>query len=317
MDETKQRGPIFVVGCPRSGTTLLQYMLRAHPRISLPTSESHFFIPLYRNKSAYGNLSSVESMGNLLTEMYKWQGGFFDEEMHGIKFDVEALANEFHRRGVNTVEGVIAAVFEKNALGEGKARWGDKTPYYALHLPTILEMFPDAQVIHLIRDGRGVAWSLMDRKYDFKVYSAYIAAKYWQQYVEAARSAGSRLGKRIYLEIKYEDLLEEPEEQLRKVCEFLGEEYSPALLEYEKPSETTHTLLHKPVQKSNVNKWRRLMTRSQIRIFEGGAGHTLTSFGYELVTSGKTLPKPIRALFRFHNLLASWWYRHRKSWKSE
>jgi len=317
MNEKKQGGPIFIVGCPRSGTTLLQYMLRVHPRISLPTGESHFFIPLYKNKLAFGNLDNVESIKKFLTELYKRGGGFIDEDMHGINFDVIAYANEFHKRGVNTVEGLIAAVFEKNALGEGKVRWGDKTPYYALHLPTILEMFPDAQVIHLIRDGRGVAWSLMDRKHDFKVYSAYIAAKYWQQYVEGARISGSKLGKQVYLEIRYEDLLEAPDSQLQKVCEFLGEAYSPALLEYEKPSETTHTLLHKPVQKDNINKWRRLMTRSQIRIFEAGAGDTLTSFGYELVTSGKTLPKPIRALFRFHNWMASWWYRHRKSWKSE
>ncbi|HUW28689.1 MAG TPA: sulfotransferase [Sulfuriferula sp.] len=317
MGETKRGGPIFIVGCPRSGTTLLQFMLRAHPRISLPTGESHFFIPMYRNRHAYGNLDNVASIENLLTEIYTRSTGFFDEDMPGITFDATALANEFRERGINSVEGIIAAVFEKNALGEGKVRWGDKTPYYALHLPTILEMFPDAQVIHLIRDGRGVAWSLMDRRHDFRVYNAYIAAKYWQQYVEAARNSGCKLGRQIYLEIRYEDLLEAPDKQLQKICEFLGEAYSPALLEYEKPSETTHTLLHKPVQKDNIDKWRRLMTKSQIKIFEAGAGDTLTSFGYELVTSGKPLPKPIRALFRLHNLVASWWYRHRKSWQSK
>lgn len=317
MDNDKKDGPIFIVGSPRSGTTLLQYILRAHPRICLPTGESGFFIPLYRNRHAYGNLSSIESIRNLLIDMQSHNRDFLDGDLHGIKFDPDELSIEFHAIGINSVSRIIASVFDKNAKAEGKVRWGDKTPYYALHLPTLLEMFPNAQIIHLIRDGRGVAWSLMDRKHDFKVYNAYHAGKYWQQYVEAARSSGQMLGDQTYLEARYEDLLENPEIELQKICQFLGETYSPALLSYKKPPETTHTLLHKPLQKDNSDKWRRRMTQQQIRIFESAAGDTLKEFGYDLVTSREPFPKPVRAIFRLHNLVFGWWNRNKKSWKSE
>lgn len=308
-------GPIFIIGSPRSGTTLLQYMLRAHPRISLPTGESHFFIPIYRNRNAYGDMANLQSLTNLLTEMQMRHGHFLDGDLHGIQFDPKSLAREFHQEGIKSVAGVMAAVFDKNAKAEGKARWGDKTPYYALHLPTLLEMFPDAQFVHLVRDGRGVAWSLMDRRHDFKVYNAYQAAKYWQQYVETARESGRALGEDIYLETRYEDLLNDPESELKKICAFLGEAYSPALLDYQRPPETTHTLLHKPIQKDNSEKWRRKLSRSQIRLFESGAGVTLRAFGYAPLTSAKPYPRPIRALYRLHNSLMSWWHKNEKSWK--
>lgn len=316
IDPPQKNGPIFIVGSPRSGTTLLQYMLRAHPRICLPTGESHFFIPLYRNRDAYGPMTSIASIRHLLVDLHRNHGHFLDEDLHGIKFDPDALSVEFHEGGVNSVSGVLAAVFDKNAKAEGKVRWGDKTPYYALHLPTLLEMFPDAQIIHLVRDGRGVAWSLMDRKHDFKVYNAFHAGKYWQQYVERARKSGQTLGAQTYLETRYEDLLENPEMELQKICVFLGETYSPDLLEYQKPPETTHTLLHKPLQKDNSDKWRRRMTLQQIRIFESAAGETLKAFGYDLVTSSNPYPKPVRAVFRLHNLMLGWWNRNERSWKN-
>lgn len=311
----KNTGPIFIVGSPRSGTTLLQYMLRAHPRISLPTGESHFIIPLYRRREAYGDMRDLQSLRRFLSELQSRYGHFLSGDLHGIKFDPESLAHEFHKAGVSSVADVITSLFDKNAKGEGKVRWGDKTPYYALHLPTMLEMFPGAQFIHLIRDGRGVALSLMDRKHDFKVYNAYHAAKYWQQYVETARISGRALGNEVYLETYYEELLNDPERELRKICAFLGEDYFPSLLEYQKPEETTHTLLHKPIQKENGEKWRHKLTKSEISLFESGAGETLRAFGYVPLTEGRAHPRAVRGLYRLHNSLMSWWNRNEKSWK--
>ena len=308
-------GPIFIVGSPRSGTTLLQYMLRAHPRISLPTGESHFIVPLYRNREAYGEMSNLQSLRKLLIELQSRYGHFLSGDLHGIKFDSESLAREFHQAGASSIADVITFLFEKNAKGEGKVRWGDKTPYYALHLPTMLEMFPSAQFIHLIRDGRGVALSLMDRKHDFKVYNAYHAAKYWQQYVETARISGQALGQGVYLETHYEELLNDPERELRKICAFLGEDYFPSLLDYQKPEETTHTLLHKPIQKENGEKWRHKLSSSEISLFESGAGETLRAFGYVPLTGAEPHHRAVRGLFRLHNSLMGWWNKNEKSWK--
>ena len=85
-------GPIFIVGAPRSGTTLLQYMLRSHPRISLPTGESHFIVPLYRNTAMFGDLTKIENVRAVLVEMYRRSADFLDTDLHGLKFDIDGCA---------------------------------------------------------------------------------------------------------------------------------------------------------------------------------------------------------------------------------
>jgi len=175
---SRQQGPIFIVGAPRSGTTMLQYRLRNHPHISLPTGESHFFIPLYRNLESFGDLRQVDNIRRVLQAMHEQSRDFLETDLHGVKFDVDRLARELHAEGRHTMPAIISGLFEKNARGEGKSRWGDKTPYYVMHLPKLLEWFPDAQIVHLIRDGRDVALSLFGRQHDFSVYNTYFAAEY-------------------------------------------------------------------------------------------------------------------------------------------
>ncbi|MBE0470372.1 MAG: sulfotransferase [Methyloprofundus sp.] len=296
--------PIFIVGAPRSGTTLLQYMLRSHPNISLPTGESHFFIPLLRNAESFGNLNEPKNIRKVLEAMYKQSADFLDTDIHGIKFDIEQLTTKFKQEGRNTITSIISGLFEKNALGEGKSRWGDKTPYYVLHMKTILEMYPDAQFIHLIRDGRDCALSMFARKHDFGVYNTFFAAKYWEIYVELGRQMGSELGSKIYHEIRYEDLLDTPQKTMQGVCEFLNEPYSDNLINFKKSGEAGKTpLLQKSLQKTNQEKWRTKMTGKQIALFEGAVGDTLQKCGYPLTTSAKPISLPIKAWWRVHNYI--------------
>jgi hypothetical protein len=281
---------------------MLQYRLRNHPRISLPTGESHFFIPLYRNSEKFGDLSQLDNVRKVLLAMDSQSGEFLDTDLHGLKFDADTLARELHDEGRCSMPEIIAGLFEKNARGEGKVRWGDKTPYYVLHLPKLLEWFPDAQIIHIIRDGRDVALSLFGRCHDFGVYNVYHAAKYWQQYVEVGCEAGSQLGAETYMEVLYEDILNNPNEALKRISAFLGEEFSEALFEVRSVSDPGKTpLVHKPISPHNTGKWRREMTSWQIRVFESAAGSTLEKFGYKLRTTPHRLPLPLRALYRMHN----------------
>lgn len=305
---TPNNGPIFIVGAPRSGTTLLQYMLRAHPRISLPTGESHFIVPLYRDAERYGDLSRLENVRAVLDMMYQKSANFLDTDLHGMKFDAPTLADELHREGHNTMPAIIAGLFEKNARGEGRARWGDKTPYYVLHMVKLKKWFPDAQFIHLIRDGRDVALSLFGRRHDFRVYNTYFAAKYWQIYIELGRAQGLQLSADSYMEIHYEDILADQEAAMRRICAFLKEDFSPALLNYEKSSETGKTpLLMQPVQSNNKEKWRTEMTPRQIAVFERAVGNTLRQCGYVLKTDAVPLPLLLRAAYRIHNATLSTW----------
>lgn len=307
----QHNGPIFIVGAPRSGTTMLQYRLRNHPRLSLPTGESHFFIPLYNNQASFGDLSRLENIRAVLQAMYTQSRDFLEEDLHGLKFDADNLAKQFHAEGRHTMPAIISGLFEKNAQGEGKARWGDKTPYYVMHIPKLLEWFPDAQIVHLIRDGRDVALSLFGRQHDFGVYNAYFAAEYWESYVERGHALGKMLAPHQYFEMRYEDLLAKPEESMKTLCDFLGEAYSDTLFDtnsVETPGKTP--LVHQPIKADNAGKWRTRMTPGQIQAFESVAGNTLRQFGYELVTAGNPPSLPVKAAYRLHNrLLTAYWHR--------
>ncbi len=316
MDQSKQRtNPFFIVGAPRSGTTLLQYMMRSHPLISMPTGESHFMIPLNRMADSFGNLCHEKNIRLVLEEMYQRSAEFLDSDLHGMSFNIDSLANELQKEGCNSISTIISGLFNKNAQGEGKQRWGDKTPYYVLHLPTIIKMFPGAQIIHIIRDGRDCALSTLARKYDFNVYNMYQAAKLWEQYVEVGHHAGLSLSSDVYLEIRYEDLLSGQINTMQKICKFLDIPFSNSLIEYRKSGggKGKTPLLKKPVQKDNSEKWRKQMTHHQIRVFESVAGDTLSNNGYQVVTSTKSLPLALRAAYLAYNrLLAKYNRKFRK-----
>lgn len=305
-----RNGPIFVVGAPRSGTTLLQRMLRSHPRISSPTGESHFIIPLHRRAAEFGDLGSKDNVLRVLNEMRRLQTDFIDTDFHGMRFDAPALADEFHAKGIRTVQGLIGAVFQKNAEGEGKVRWLDKTPYYVLHLPKILELYPDAQFVHIIRDGRDSVLSMLERSRDLCVYNTYHGAKLWQQFVEVGQIEGKKLGNKIYFELHYEDILAEPDRMMRSVCEFLDEEFSDSVIHFQKSTDpnTKTPLLKKELQTNNQDKWKTLMTQEQIRVFESAAGNTLQYCGYKVITDCKPLPLALRIGYRLHNkIVTNWW----------
>lgn len=118
------------------------------------------------------------------------------------------------------------------AARRGKARWADKDPSNTLLLPFADELFPDAQYVHLVRDGHDVVASHKDRwGYRSGVRAARGA---WRKYVETARAFGARQPEGRYHELRYEALVADPETQLRALFAFLGEAWDPAVLEFDK-----------------------------------------------------------------------------------
>jgi hypothetical protein len=315
-DRPNPTGPIFIVGAPRSGTTLLQYIVRSHPRLSLPTGESHFIVPLQRERQRFGDLTRPENVHRVLEEMWRRSRDFLATDLHGLRFDestMEELAEVLAVEGGGTMAGLFAALFGRNAAGEGKARWGDKTPYYVLHMPLLLEMYPEAQFVHLIRDGRDCALSTLVRRDDFHVYNFYEAARYWQRYVEVGQEVGATLPPGHYLEVRYEDLLDDPPAALGRLCDFLGEAYTEDLVNFRKAREAGKTpLVAKPIQKDNKEKWRAQMSPRQLTLFEGAAGETLKRNGYPLATAARPLPVAVRVGCRAHNRVLRRWRRSRK-----
>lgn len=197
MTVTKPR-PIFVVGCQRSGTTMLRLVLDSHSQISCGP-ETRFLADLERiTGSDWERLS---------------QYGFSQEEwLSRIAVFFDGIQSDY-------------------AASRGKQRWADKTPLYALSLEFITRVFPDCQVIHVIRDGRDVAVSHRKR---FGYRSSVKSAVKWPRYIAAARQMGRLLPPDRFYELRYEDVVSNAEETLRSLFRFLDEPWEEGVLAYDR-----------------------------------------------------------------------------------
>ena len=195
---TPASAPVFVIGSPRSGTTLLRLILDSHPRISCG-EETHFL----------RDLETVVGRNWELVATYGLPREWWIEHIRELyqAFQAEVLARS------------------------GKVRWAEKDPTYTLHLPFIEELFPDALYVHLLRDGYDVVASFRDR-WGYKS-AARAARTEWARYVTAARELGTRLPQDRFLEVRYEELVADPDEQGRRIFGFLGEAWDPAVLEFD------------------------------------------------------------------------------------
>jgi hypothetical protein len=219
------------------------------------------------------------------------------------------------REGMTTGEA-ISAVFEVYAEHEGKPRWGDKTPLYMQHLSTLERLFPDAIWVHLVRDGRDAALSFLSLPEGFsgKTWAqprtaAQFAAR-WRTEILAARKLGSHVGGR-YLELRYEDLVTEPERELRRVCEHASLSWEPGMLDHTGVSKVAEMPEHKNIAlppTAGLRDWRSQMAPEDALAFEAVAGDVLRSGGYELLEPGASYPtaRGRRELARFAALSRSW-----------
>jgi hypothetical protein len=209
----------------------------------------------------------------------------------------------------------IAAVFETYAADRGKARWGDKTPMYMQYLPLLEELFPPAQLVHLVRDGRDVASSFLampegvvTKTWAHPQSVADVACQ-WRTEVEAARRLGARVGPGRYLELRYESLVADPERELRAICSFAGLAYEPGMLRHSEDvdvSSKPHQQSLKRPLTAGIRDWRTELTPAQSAAFEDVAGELLAALGYELST-GAPRPPSARARARLASYRARSW----------
>jgi hypothetical protein len=187
----------------------------------------------------------------------------------------------------NAADG-IRAIYWSYADSRGKARYGDKTPSYMQELDLLERVFPDAQYVHLVRDGRDTALSFlgMRRRPRFNLARPRGLASFasqWTLEVEGARELGRRIPER-YHELRYEDLVREPQAELERVSEFLGLGFEPAMLAYHEGVDAStlqdHPLLAQPPT-AGTRRWQEQMSAADAQVFEAIAGDTLSALGYE------------------------------------
>jgi hypothetical protein len=176
------------------------------------------------------------------------------------------------------------------ARSQGKTRYGEKSPGYVMHLPLLAGLFPEARFVHIIRDGRNVALSYLEAGWGPRDLEE--AAYYWRRFVCRGRRTGRRLGPDRYREVRYEDVVEDPETHVRSLCRFLDLRFEEGMLRYFERADAIlgklqgqpwvrgHQNLYRPPTRG-LRDWRREMARRDLEVFEALAGDLLEELGYE------------------------------------
>jgi hypothetical protein len=287
--------PIFIFGCPRSGTSLLSKILNSHPRIAIPY-ESHIYNTFYSWLKYYGDLKVAKNRERLVDDIFSTD----------VFHDWFPAPNRDHT--LNAIErydfhGVVEAIMSAWAQDQGKQRWGEKTPAHLFYWREILDGFPNVQIIHIVRDGRDCALSWKQSRVGPK--HIYLTAQGWVKNLETIDDLKPVLNQDSFFEIKYEELVSNTELTVQKMCEFLGEEYTPEMLDFYKdkiPYKTDQQNLQnlaRPIITDNTEKWRTKMTDRELRICEAITGSTLDKYGYQKNLESPTISMLERLQFQY------------------
>lgn len=269
--------PVFV-GSGRSGTTLLRTIFNAHPDLAM-AHEPQFMGTVVRKRRALQR--GGFDLGRFLETIYK------NSNYRRMELGREELEAALSSDPPGNLPDAVRAVFSLWAEGQGKPLYGDKTPGYIIQIPELARLFPEARFVNVVRDGRNVALSYLERPWGPSTIAE--GALYWRSRVGRGRRAGRALGPARYIEVRYEDLVADTEAQVRRVCEFLDLPWKPEMLRYHEDAARFVADSHEPDAFRNVARpptkgtrdWSEVMTDSEIAVFDAIAGDLLRDLGYE------------------------------------
>jgi hypothetical protein len=287
MDAISFTGPLFLIGMPRSGTKLLGTLLNHDPRVTICTLETDFLPYWIGRWETWGDLSDRETF----SRFYRDAGNlpFF---INLRTYDrLVGEAEWYAACGEFTPAGVFESLLrlESGATTDTDKIWGDKSPSYTRHVALLLDQFPHARIVHIIRDVRDYCLSI-NRAWGKNMVRA---AQRWADDVSSARAAGlNRPGS--YAEVLYEDLVADPTAVMKRLCRFLDIEFRPGMTELKKPTEQVGEARDAKIKKDNVRKYVDRMKPRTRRTIEQIAGGVLSDLGYPVEPG-----TPVRRIGRF------------------
>ena len=279
---------LFVVGCLRSGTTMLRHVLNAHRGLAV-VNETEWLPRLFEHRAQRAAFVGDSVTGAVLPELFGLErygrlGLTADEAEACLPVDELVPYSEFVRR-----------LFDAHGRHEGKGLVGEKSPGYVRHVPTLHHLWPDARFVHLVRDGRDVYLSLLNWRPDkvsrtvgrfssWPAEPALTAALWWEWHVRLGLAAAAHLGPTRYRQLRYEDLVTDPAGECMRLCRFLGLPYDDGMLRFHE----RHAGSGPPPRRgpglpitAGLRDWRSELATGDRRLFEAVAGGLLDELGYE------------------------------------
>lgn len=265
---------------------MLQLMLHAHPRIAIPP-ETRFLLTAYSRRDEWGDLRDATNRAKLATWVTRDSSTIFAD----LELDPDAVAAEIVA-GPPTLGSAMGIVFRAYARKFDKPRWGDKRPAYLLNLDMLLRMFPDAQIINIVRDGRDCVASMKDQPWHRGGLNEAISM--WCRCSDAGRRALRTLPPDTYYQLYYESLVQDPIGHMKAICEFLGEEYHAdmagpsAMADVAVPKRKVwHELTHGDVTTERIGSFVQRLDPADLALCQRVMGRRLVQHGYQLVNAGR------------------------------
>lgn len=264
----------FFVGTNGSGTTLHRAIFDSHPDLSIP-GEAQFVAKLAGNRERYEG--EEFDTGRLVKDLGK------QDRFENWGLDIADVETVLADPPVGDFPDAIRRLYALYATQRGKSRFGDKTQANIHHLPLLAGLFPDARFIHAVRDGRDVALAHTDGT---KIEQVAVS---WKRRVGAGREGGRELGPDRYIESRFEDLIDDTEGSVRRICDFIDLPFDPQMLRYyERAGDIVSTTAvpdrHRDIflpPTKGLKDWKRDLSDDQVARFEALAGNLLTEMGYE------------------------------------
>ena len=272
-----ERGPIFLAGIDRSGIGMLCEFLESHPSIAM-TRRTNFWA-FFLNR--FGDLSRRDNLDRCLTAMMRYT------RMQVFKSDSEQLYRSL-RDEKPTYPRLFALLEEGRARSLGKVRWGDKSMNSEDYADTILTAYPGAKMIHIIRDPRDRYASLLTHR---RVGRAGVAAStaLWLRSARLAKRNSLKYPDR-YRIVRFETVLSQPEVTLRRICHFLEEEYSPAMLTVDGPPVSTTPQLDpdggptpRVITTASIGRFHKSLSLREVAFIQQCTHREMAEYGYKLV----------------------------------
>lgn len=292
--------PIFIGACPRSGTTLLRTMLNTHPDIAIPR-ETRFAPFAWEGRMRWRNLHRRAARERFARVVFEADWSRADRLATPVDVAVERMGD-----APPTLGSLVGTCFLLYAEATGKSRWGDKRPMYARYLDMVFTFFPDAQYINVIRDPRAAVASMRKLKwFDGRIEPG---LDLWARSMRAVEPWRKVLHRDQYLDIRYEDLVADPEAVLGQIADFLTLDratISTMLTYHEHVDETAmryHARLSEPVSAESVRSWESVLTDDEVALIEHVTADWMAGYGYQAVAAGRQPSRELRSSYRAHRL---------------
>ena len=285
----------FIIGNPRSGTSLFRLLLTSHSKVHIPP-ECGFMLWWHQKYQKWDVDFSKTHLSNFLDDL------FAAKKFEFWNLDREALSKEIQRGQPKNYAQLCELIydFHRNEHSPSATTIGDKNNFHLNHIEDLNQLYPDAKFIHIIRDGRDVATSYIDMS---KIDSSsdyrprlptHIAdiAKEWRKNIQSVMDGFSKLPRIKTLEIRYEDLVTDTEKTLTAICKHLGLEYENGMLEFYTNNQANKlepdefmawkARTRGKIDRSAIGKWKAL-SDTDIKAFEDITHDILSRYNYELL----------------------------------